>query len=89
MAENNQQLVYSQPSHTRPSSAPIPEKRKVTLVIVGLFYGVSFIQNYIAANIKHASKHKIRRCPSVERLNVLEEKKAMEYAGYQRGVVPQ
>lgn len=50
---------------------------------------MSFIQNYIAANIKHASKHKIRRSPSVERLNVLEEKKAIEYAGYQRGVVPQ
>lgn len=71
--ENDQQLVHSQTSHGRPSSAPLPEKRK----------------NYIAANIKHASKHKIHRCPSVERLNVLEAKKAMEYAGYQRGVVPQ
>ena len=50
---------------------------------------MSFIQNYIAANIKHAARHKIRRSPSVERLNVLEAKKAMEYAGYQRGVVPQ
>jgi len=46
-------------------------------------------QNYIAANIRDARKYKIRRSPSVERLNVLEAKKAMEYAGYQRGVVPQ
>ena len=50
---------------------------------------MSYIQNYIATNIKQASRHKVRRSPSVERLNVLEEKKVMEYAGYQRGVVPQ
>lgn len=79
-AARRSQSVNGHSTEQRPGSAP-GERPSTEL-------DVRRPRNFVSENARSASRHQLRRCPSVEHLEKLNDKKTHEFESYKRGKVP-